>query len=408
MVLKADQERVRTLLTETITLLCKNGLHYQSEFSIEGLIAITVDNHEIFLVSLKETFHVPSNCESDLKIKQPDASPQVFHSNAPAKVQDEGKSSDSMEYSEILQAQSSGSTRCTKRGRRSASSLPDSQNQEESYYSDQKDLECISQTFMRPHCRSDGPPNLQLTSPGRSNSFSDSTLSLKPESFRIVCGESDKEQKPATSKDLSNEPSLVKDSPLAIREPDALETKPHLSHIKRELSEDEDGEREWIPVEPETCSTSRMDDLFSTKYSAPKLQGVAYVRSDTGIYQPSALRTTTMSLNMNTEPWPSGRRPPQRRPGNSGAKRHTCQMCNKSFTFASALTHHENNIHGRRPHPFKCFICGKGFWNQRSMRGHMTSKHLMQTEFCCPICHKEYAYKVSLRDHMKLYHNMTL
>ena len=298
MVLKADQERVRTLLTETITLLCKNGLHYQSEFSIEGLIAITVDNHEIFLVSLKETFHVPSNCESELKIKQSDAPPQVFQSNVPPKVQEEGKSSDSTEYAEIVQVQSSGNTRCTKRGRRSASLLSDSQNQEESYYSDQKDLECISQTFMRPHCSSDGPPNLQLTSPSNSNSFSDSTLSLKPESYRIICSENEKEHKPVIPNDLNNQPLLVDDSPSVIREPEALETKPHLSHIKRELSEDEDGEGDWISVEPETCSTSRMDDLFSTKYSAPKLQGVAYVRSDTGIYQPSALRTTTMSLNM--------------------------------------------------------------------------------------------------------------
>jgi hypothetical protein len=60
MVLKADQQRVRALLAETVTLLCKNGLHYKSEFSIEGLIGITLDKDEIFLVSIKETIKSPN------------------------------------------------------------------------------------------------------------------------------------------------------------------------------------------------------------------------------------------------------------------------------------------------------------------------------------------------------------
>ena len=55
MVLKADRERVKALLTETITLLCKNGLNYQSEFAIEALIGITLDRDDVFLVSIKET-----------------------------------------------------------------------------------------------------------------------------------------------------------------------------------------------------------------------------------------------------------------------------------------------------------------------------------------------------------------
>jgi len=55
MVLKADQQRVKALLSETITLLCKNGLNFRKEFSIEGLIGITLDQDEIFLVSIKET-----------------------------------------------------------------------------------------------------------------------------------------------------------------------------------------------------------------------------------------------------------------------------------------------------------------------------------------------------------------
>ena len=36
-------------------MLCKSGLNYKTEFSIEGLLGITVDSDDIFLVSIKET-----------------------------------------------------------------------------------------------------------------------------------------------------------------------------------------------------------------------------------------------------------------------------------------------------------------------------------------------------------------
>ena len=55
MVLKPDQERLKALLKETITLLCKNGLNYSSEFCIEALIGITLDKDDVMLVSINET-----------------------------------------------------------------------------------------------------------------------------------------------------------------------------------------------------------------------------------------------------------------------------------------------------------------------------------------------------------------
>ena len=54
MVLKADQLRMKALLKETITLLCKNGLNYKSEFSVEALIGITLDKGDVFLVNINE------------------------------------------------------------------------------------------------------------------------------------------------------------------------------------------------------------------------------------------------------------------------------------------------------------------------------------------------------------------
>ncbi len=57
MVRKQDQDHVRELLTEAITVLCRNGLGFKSELNIEALIGITLDKDDVFLVSIKETVH---------------------------------------------------------------------------------------------------------------------------------------------------------------------------------------------------------------------------------------------------------------------------------------------------------------------------------------------------------------
>lgn len=66
--LKADQQRVRALLTETVALLCRNGLNFKSELCIEGLIGVTLDREEIFLVNIKETVKVNSPASSNESI----------------------------------------------------------------------------------------------------------------------------------------------------------------------------------------------------------------------------------------------------------------------------------------------------------------------------------------------------
>lgn len=50
-----EQERLKNLLTDTVTLLCKNGLKYQSNLRIEGLLAVSLDNSEVFFVHISET-----------------------------------------------------------------------------------------------------------------------------------------------------------------------------------------------------------------------------------------------------------------------------------------------------------------------------------------------------------------
>ena len=56
MVVKPEQERVRNLLTDTVTLLCKNGLTYGKEMKVQGLLGITLDEDEVFVVHIDEKF----------------------------------------------------------------------------------------------------------------------------------------------------------------------------------------------------------------------------------------------------------------------------------------------------------------------------------------------------------------
>lgn len=54
--MKADQDRVRMLITQTITMLCKKGLEFESELRVQGLLGVTVDNKDIFLIHLNEKY----------------------------------------------------------------------------------------------------------------------------------------------------------------------------------------------------------------------------------------------------------------------------------------------------------------------------------------------------------------
>jgi len=54
MVMKADKQRLRKVLLDAISLLCKNGLPVETEFCIEATIGITLNEDDVVLVSFKE------------------------------------------------------------------------------------------------------------------------------------------------------------------------------------------------------------------------------------------------------------------------------------------------------------------------------------------------------------------
>lgn len=59
MVLQPDQHRVCTMLKDTITLLCKNGLVFKNKFSIEAVIGVTLDDKYMFHVSMNQVVESP-------------------------------------------------------------------------------------------------------------------------------------------------------------------------------------------------------------------------------------------------------------------------------------------------------------------------------------------------------------
>lgn len=69
MKMRPDQERVRNLLLDTVTLLCKNGLDYKREMKVQGLIGITIDDEDVFLVHFDELSELPSD-ETEPKKKK--------------------------------------------------------------------------------------------------------------------------------------------------------------------------------------------------------------------------------------------------------------------------------------------------------------------------------------------------
>lgn len=56
--MRADQGRIKEILKETILALLNNGVEFNSELEVDGLLGVTVDKKDVFLVKISEV--VPS------------------------------------------------------------------------------------------------------------------------------------------------------------------------------------------------------------------------------------------------------------------------------------------------------------------------------------------------------------
>ena len=53
--MKEDQARLKALLTEAVRVILKNGLRVNQEISVEGLLGVTLDSTDVFLININET-----------------------------------------------------------------------------------------------------------------------------------------------------------------------------------------------------------------------------------------------------------------------------------------------------------------------------------------------------------------
>lgn len=72
--LKSDQERVRNILHNTVVSLCENGLSYQKHLRIEGVIGITKDGQDVFIVHINQLL-TPQNDFTHSQLKASVTSP---------------------------------------------------------------------------------------------------------------------------------------------------------------------------------------------------------------------------------------------------------------------------------------------------------------------------------------------
>ena len=54
--MKPEQERVKAIIAESVSLMCKNTITYQKEMRIEAVIGITIDTDDVMLVHINEKF----------------------------------------------------------------------------------------------------------------------------------------------------------------------------------------------------------------------------------------------------------------------------------------------------------------------------------------------------------------
>jgi len=60
-----EREKLKKLLQDTVTMLCKNSLLYEQSLCIEGVIGITVDNDDAFVVHINNTSEPAFNSTSE-------------------------------------------------------------------------------------------------------------------------------------------------------------------------------------------------------------------------------------------------------------------------------------------------------------------------------------------------------
>ncbi|KAM3957670.1 uncharacterized protein ACR2FA_008382 [Aphomia sociella] len=84
-----------------------------------------------------------------------------------------------------------------------------------------------------------------------------------------------------------------------------------------------------------------------------------------------------------------------------GVPAPACGVCGKKFRFPHNVLQHQKKVHmGEKT--VVCKICDKGFFNNLSLRLHMTT-HNDVRKFKCAVCGREFRWENNLKDHVKIH-----
>lgn len=81
-------------------------------------------------------------------------------------------------------------------------------------------------------------------------------------------------------------------------------------------------------------------------------------------------------------------------------KRHKCGYCGEKFIDIAKKKEHEVVVHSAAKLIYKCQACNKIYGNQKSLRIHIRSYHLMLRPFKCSQCGMEFYKNIELKMHM--------
>lgn len=265
--LKKAENQVKILLAETILSMCRNTLNYHAEICVEGLLGITLDNEEIFLVNINQTIknqiETPKTAkDKNLKRNQKD---------------DEGSGSESESSSSESETSQSGRKK-RKRPRRKKSK---SSNRSESESEEERGNGHI------PQAAKDSE---------KSRQDADSDEEKETKYSRTAMTGNDSRNDPLN--DSQNDSNLADDSQYydnSMNATDSLQSTPSLANVKQEPNNDEDSEDDLVFVkeeidnytscsQPSTHQFSNLSQVFQqphgdTSMSQPDFMAGAFYSS---------------------------------------------------------------------------------------------------------------------------------
>jgi len=389
--MRPEQERVKQLLTEAVLLLCRNSLQFTNDVTVEGLLGITLDKRDIFLVSINETIQSLSAQQAE-QAKPPQ----------PTKRNNDDSFGDT---------ESPGKKKRRKRrsSRDSSASPPPSpvppaqpdrlhENVKQEQHSFEQERETVDQ-------RDNNSDN--WNEDGRK--YHPAHDSTSQDEHRTE----HRTEKPQSSKrDHSNLPASASSSSLSrqdhgtisVRQPSGDNGDGQLALVKNEPEEEED---ECFLIEDDdsdTSHTSGMQNYMPGDH--PNMSGMSWASGDGGdssfgnlseLDMMSAANFQQQFSNLSAlaggsggmQGMPPGSLPPgfnpgamvpsgsgQDQPSTSGGPdgsqrvgNFTCPACQKTFTQMRNLKRHFDTIH-RGIEKYTCMFCGRKFGRTDAMKIH--------------------------------------